>query len=75
MSLHESRSSKRSKPVGDSKSASAKGELFTIARTTNQLETIIEVEEEVKDITRPIRSCVLNPSRPQLTEESLLQLE
>jgi hypothetical protein len=75
MSLHESRSSKRSKPVGDSKSASAKRELFTVARTTDQLETTIEVEEEVEDITRPVRSCVSNPSRPQLTEESLLQLE
>ena len=54
MSLYELRSSKRSKPIGNSKSASAKGELFTIARITNQLEIIIKVEEEVKDITRLI---------------------
>lgn len=67
MSLHESsskRSSKRSK-TGDAREG-----LFTVARTTNQLETT-----EVEDITRLVRSCVSNPSRPQLTKESLLQLE
>jgi hypothetical protein len=77
MSPHESssrRSSKRSKPTGDSKSAGVRGELFTVARTTDQLESTTEVEDE-EDITRPVRSCVSNPSRPQLTEESLLQLE
>ena len=63
MSLYELRSSKRSKPIGNSKSASAKGELFTIARITNQLEIIIKVEEEVEDITRLIQSYILNPSR------------
>jgi hypothetical protein len=38
MSHHKSslkKSSKRSKPGGDSKSTSARGELFTITRTTN----------------------------------------
>jgi hypothetical protein len=55
------KSSKRSKPSGDSKSTSAKGELFTIARTTNQLETTIEVEDD-EDITQLVRSCVLNPT-------------
>jgi hypothetical protein len=69
MSLYESRKSKRSK------SASAGGELFTVARTTNQLETTTEVEDNEEDITRPVRSCVTDPSQPQLTEESLLQLE
>ena len=72
MSLYELRSSKRSKPIGNSKSASAKGELFTIARITNQLEIIIKVEEEVEDITRLIQSYILNPSRLQLIKESLL---
>jgi hypothetical protein len=66
MSLHESRSSKRSKPSGD-----AEGALFTIARTTDQLETT-EVDE---DITRLFRSYITDPSQPQLTKESLLQLE
>jgi hypothetical protein len=75
MSLHESRSSKRSKPSRDSKSAGTRGELFTVARsTTNLLETTTEVEDD-EDITRPVRSCVTDPSQPQLTEESLLQLE
>ena len=59
MSLYELRSSKRSKPIGNSKSASAKGELFTIARITNQLEIIIKVEDN-KDITRLVRSYILN---------------
>jgi hypothetical protein len=70
MSHHESslkKSSKRSKPSGDAKGDAS---LFTIARTTNQLETITEVEDN-KDITRPVQSCVLNPTQ-QLTKESLL---
>jgi len=54
MSLHESRSSKRNKTSDVRGDAS----LFTVARTTDQLETI-----EVEDITRPVRSCVSNPSR------------
>jgi hypothetical protein len=65
MSHHESslkKSSKRSKPGGDSKSTSARGELFTIARTTNQLEITTEIEDNKEDITRPVRSCVLNPT-------------
>jgi hypothetical protein len=77
MSHHESsskKSSKRSKPGGDSKSTGARGELFTVARTTDQLETTTEIEDDEEDITRPVRSCVLNPTQ-QLTEESLLQLE
>jgi hypothetical protein len=68
MSHHESRESKRSKSVDTVE------ELFTVARTTDQLEST-EVEDEDEDITRPVRSCVLNPSQPQLTEETLLQLE
>jgi hypothetical protein len=55
MLYHESslkKSLKHSKPGGDSKSTSAKGELFTIARTTNQLETTIEIEDNEEDITR-----------------------
>jgi hypothetical protein len=73
MSHHESsskKSSKRSKPSGDAKGDAS---LFTVARTTDQLETTTEVEDN-EDITRPVRSCVLNPTQ-QLTEESLLQLE
>jgi len=65
MSLYESRSSKRSKPIKGSKSGDAGGDasLFTIVRTTDQLETT-EVEAREEDITRPVRSCVSNPSRP-----------
>ena len=73
MSHHESsskKSSKRSKPSGDAKGDAS---LFTVARTTDQWETTTEVEDD-EDITRPVRSCVLNPTQ-QLTEESLLQLE
>ena len=66
MSLHESRSSKRNKTSDVRGDAS----LFTVARTTDQLETITEVEDD-EDITRPVRSCVLNPTQ-QLTKESLL---
>ena len=55
------KSLKRSKPGGNSKSTGARGELFTIARTTGQLEIITEVKDD-KDITRPVRSCVLNPT-------------
>jgi hypothetical protein len=65
MLYHESsskKSSKRSKPGGDSKPTGARGELFTIARTTNQLETIIEIEDNKEDITRLVQSCVLNPT-------------
>jgi hypothetical protein len=52
MLLYELRSSKRSKPSCDSKSASTRGELFIIARLiTNLLEITIEVEDN-KDITR-----------------------
>jgi hypothetical protein len=47
MSLHKSRSSKRNKPGGD---AGGDASLFTVARITNQLESIIESE----DITRLI---------------------
>jgi hypothetical protein len=68
MSLYES---KRSKSIGARGDAS----LFTVARTTDQLETTTEDEDNEEDITRPVRSCVSNPSQPQLTEESLLQLE
>jgi len=58
MSLHESRSSKRSKPIKGSKTGDAREDasLFTVARTTE-----VEVREE--DITRPVRSYVSNPSR------------
>jgi hypothetical protein len=70
MSPHESRTLKRSKSVR----SAIDGSLFIVARTTDQLETITKVEDE-EDITRPVRSCVTDPSQPQLTEESLLQLE
>jgi len=65
MSLYESRSSKRNKPIKGSKSSDTEGDasLFTIVRTTDQLETI-EVEAREEDITRLIRSCISNPSRP-----------
>lgn len=75
MSHHESRESKRSKSVKSVKTDGDEEGLFTVARTTtDQLETTT-VNDEDEDITRPVRSCVSNPSRPQLTEESLLQLE
>ena len=48
------KSLKRNKPSGNNKSISARGELFTIARTTNQLETIIEIKDDEEDITRPV---------------------
>jgi hypothetical protein len=57
---HESRKSKRSKSA--------------VAGTTNQLLSTEVVEDGIEDIT-PVRGCVLNPIQPQLTEESLLQLE
>ena len=59
MSYHESRSSKRSSKR--SKTGDAGG-VFTVTRTTDQLETI-EVEAREEDITQLIRSCVSNPSR------------
>jgi hypothetical protein len=53
------KSLKRSKPSSDTKGDAL---LFIIIRTTGQLEIIIEVKNN-KDITRLVRSCVLNPSR------------
>ena len=49
MSLYESRSSKRSKPIKGSKTGDAREDasLFTVARTT-------EVEFREEDITRPV---------------------
>jgi hypothetical protein len=78
MSLHESRTSRRSKSVSGNtgntgNKPASDGDLFTIART-DRLKTT-EVDNKSEDISRPIRSCVSNPSRPQLTEESLLLLE
>jgi hypothetical protein len=75
MSPHESslrKNSRRSKPGGD---AGGDASLFTVAATTIARQETTEVEAENEDITRPVRRCVSNPSRPQLTEESLLQLE
>jgi hypothetical protein len=56
------KSSKRSKPGGNSKSINARGELFTITRITNQLEIITEIKDNKKDITQLVQSCVLSPS-------------
>jgi hypothetical protein len=57
MSLYESRSSKRNKPIKGNKSSDIKG-VFIIIKTIDQLKTIIEVKDK-KDITRLIRSYIL----------------
>ena len=54
MLYYKLKSLKYNKPSNNNKSINIKGELFIIAKIINQLEIIIEVKEEVEDITRLI---------------------